>query len=159
MRWSSKRILLTGAAGFIGSNLLRRLVNLNAEIVAVDNFSLGRRENIKFFNGEVFALDVSNRSFLKMVKMDFDFIFHFGAPCSVILFNKEPEEAFRETVSGFINIMELASQAQVKKVVYPSSGSCLRRCSSTSVRDRDSKTYKFVRSCKTNNGIRGKILP
>jgi len=124
MRWSNKRVLLTGAAGFIGSNLLRRLTELGAEVVAVDNLSIGTKENIKFFAGELYLLDVSERRFVELMKKhDFDFIFHFGAPSSVILFNKDPEKTFRETISGFLNIMEVAVETECRKVIYPSSGS------------------------------------
>jgi UDP-glucose 4-epimerase len=124
MRWRSKLVLLTGAAGFIGSHVLRRLMREGADIIAVDDLSVGTKENIKFFNGEFYALDVSEKSFTQLMKRyNFDFIFHFGAPSSVILFNKDPEDMFRKTVSGFLNIMELAVENSCRKVVYPSSGS------------------------------------
>jgi len=124
MKWHDKCVLLTGAAGFIGSHLLRRLLNLGVDIIAVDNFSMGVKENISFFEEEVYSLNVSDRKFVKtMEKYDFDFIFHFGAPSSVILFNRDPERMFRETVSGFLNIMEVAVKTRCMKVVYPSSGS------------------------------------
>jgi len=124
MKWSDKHVLLTGAAGFIGSHLLRRLIELGAEVVAVDNLSIGAKENIKFFAGELYLLDVSERKFVEIMKKHyFDLIFHFGAPSSVILFNKDPEKMFRETVSGFLNVMEVAVETECKKVIYPSSGS------------------------------------
>jgi UDP-glucose 4-epimerase len=124
MRWHSKLVLLTGAAGFIGSHVLRRLMREGADIIAVDDLSVGTKENIKFFNGEFYALDVSEKSFTQLMnRYNFDFIFHFGAPSSVILFNKDPEGMFRKTVSGFLNIMELAVENSCRKVVYPSSGS------------------------------------
>lgn len=124
MRWRSKLVLLTGAAGFIGSHVLRRLMREGADIIAVDDLSVGTKENIKFFNGEFYALDVSEKSFTQLMKRyNFDFIFHFGAPSSVILFNKDPEDMFRKTVSGFLNIMELAVENSCRKVVYTSSGS------------------------------------
>ncbi len=124
MRWINRRVLLTGAAGFIGSHLLRRLTDLGANVIVVDNFSTGTKENISFFKGKVYPLDVSHRRFVEaMEKYDFDFVFHFGGPSSVILFNKDPERMFRETVSGFLNIMEIAVKSGCKKVIYPSSGS------------------------------------
>jgi len=130
MKWHDKYVLLTGAAGFIGSHLLRRLLKLGVDIVAVDNFSTGVKENVSFFEGEVYSLNVSDRKFVKtMEKYDFDFIFHFGAPSSVILFNRDPERMFRETVSGFLNIMEVAVKTRCMKVVYPSSGSVYGKAS------------------------------
>jgi UDP-glucose 4-epimerase len=124
MKWTNKQVLLTGAAGFIGSHLLRRLIDLGVDVVVVDNFSTGTRQNISFFAGEVYSLDVSERRFIEiMERYNFDFIFHFGAPSSVILFNKDPERRFRETVSGFLNVMEIAVKTKCRKVIYPSSGS------------------------------------
>jgi UDP-glucose 4-epimerase len=124
MKWLNKRVLLTGGAGFLGSHLLKKLTDLGADITVVDDFSIGSKNNINFFKGEILMLDVSDSRFVHMMeKYDFDFIFHFGSPSSVILFNKDPECAFRKTVSGFLNIMELAFKKQVKKVVWPSSGS------------------------------------
>jgi UDP-glucose 4-epimerase len=69
-------------------------------------------------------LDVSKGDFVDLVKRyDLDFIFHFGAPSSVILFNKDLEGMFCKTVSGFLNVMEVAVKTKCRKVVYPSSGS------------------------------------
>jgi UDP-glucose 4-epimerase len=124
MKWSNKLVLLTGAAGFIGSHLLRRLVKLGAEVIAIDDLSVGVKENINFFDGEFHLLDVSKGDFVDLVKRyDLDFIFHFGAPSSVILFNKDLEGMFCKTVSGFLNVMEVAVKTKCRKVVYPSSGS------------------------------------
>jgi UDP-glucose 4-epimerase len=124
MKWSDKLVLLTGAAGFIGSHLLRRLMKLGAEVIAIDDLSVGVKENISFFDGEFYLLDVSRRDFVHLMKRyDFDFIFHFGAPSSVILFNRDPEGMFRKTVSGFLNVMEVAVETTCKKIVYPSSSS------------------------------------
>jgi nucleoside-diphosphate-sugar epimerase len=68
MKWSNKLVLLTGVAGFIGSHLLRRLIKLNAEVIAVDDLSVGVKENIKFFDGEFHLLDVSERNFVELMK-------------------------------------------------------------------------------------------
>jgi len=130
MKWSNKYVLLTGAAGFIGQALLRRLLKLGANVIAIDNFSIGTKENIEFFEGDLVVIDVSSREFvpyirqhIRQLRIELDFIFHFGAPSSVVLFNRDPEKAFRETISGFINIMELAASLRPKKVIYASSGS------------------------------------
>jgi len=127
MKWSGKRVLVTGAAGFIGHHLVKRLTKLNAEIIAVDNFSLGVKRNLSFFEGEILCMDVSAKDFIISIKGDIDYIFHFGAPSSVILFKEDYEKMFRETISGFINIMELAKSKAVTKVIYPSSGSVYGR--------------------------------
>lgn len=123
MKWSETRVLVTGAAGFIGSHLIRRLMSLHAEVIALDNFSTGRKSNLSFFDGETAKLDVTDRLLSEKIKGEIDYIFHFGAPSSVILFNNDQMRCFNETCGGFLNIMKLASTKGVTKVVYPSSGS------------------------------------
>ena len=131
MKWHNKRVLVTGAAGFLGHHLIKALNELGVEIVALDNFSTGIRENLTFFNGIVIRADVAETDAIalcRLIQQDIDFIYHLGSPCSVILFNKNPTWAFNNTVGGFINIMEFAVKKQVKKVVYASSGSVYGRC-------------------------------
>lgn len=127
MKWSRVRVLVTGAAGFIGTHLVMKLIEHNAEVIALDNFSIGKKQNLKFFNGEIIKADVTNRNLLSMIKGDLDYIFHFGAPSSVILFNENPSKCFNETCGGFLNIIKLAKEKTVKKIVYPSSGSVYGR--------------------------------
>jgi len=93
--------------------------------VVIDNFSSGVAKNIDFFLGEVKKYDVSKNYFLAKAKKEIkecDYIFHLGAPSSVILFNRNPEKCMRETISGFINVMQLAISLGVKKVIHASSG-------------------------------------
>lgn len=116
--------MVTGGGGFIGSHLVRRLYRENAYIIVVDNFSFGRRDYIADYADEIINKDVSERDFVKIFEnRHIDYIFHFGAPSSVILFNRDPIKRIYETVFGFINIMELARMIKVRKVIYPSSGS------------------------------------
>ena len=118
MGLKNKRVLVTGGAGFIGKNLIKKLLKeYNCEVIVVDNFSTGRIEDIKKLDIKIIKADVSDRRFFEYIKDDVDFIFHLGAPSSVILFNEDPERRFRETVSGFINIMEFALRKGVEKVI------------------------------------------
>jgi len=121
MKWIDKRILVTGGAGFIGSNLVRRLLDEKAEVVVLDNLSEGRRQNIP--DGcSVIEGDVRDRRALDEVGF-VDYVFSFGAPSSIVLFNKQPVNCVDVTVRGFLTILEWAKDIKVKKVVYPTSGS------------------------------------
>jgi nucleoside-diphosphate-sugar epimerase len=117
-----KTVLVTGAAGFIGQNLVKRLLNEKVYVIAFDNLSYGKKENISKFINEMIVGDVTNKEDLDKVK-DVDYIFHFGSPSSVILFNKDPVGCFHATVCGFLNILEWAKKKNIEKLVYASSGS------------------------------------
>lgn len=118
--WKNKKVLVTGGAGFIGSALAKKLCKMNVEVVIIDDFSYGCRSNIpphcEVRMGNVLDINV----FHKME--DIDYIFHFGSPSSVVLFNEKPMECMSETVIGLMNIFEYAKKNSVKKVIYPSSG-------------------------------------
>jgi UDP-glucose 4-epimerase len=127
MKHNKGRFLVTGAAGFIGLHLTRRLVSLGAEVTAVDDFFYDNERDLKQFDIEVIRADVCQSNLDTLVQGDIDCIFHFGAPSSVILFNRNPLKRFGETVVGMLNIMELAKKKNVRKLVYPSSGSVYGR--------------------------------
>jgi UDP-glucose 4-epimerase len=121
MQWIDERILVTGGAGFIGSHLVKSLVDEKADVVVVDNFSEGKRHNIPE-GCCVVKGDIRNRKVLDEVG-PVDYVFSFGAPSSIVLFNKRPVDCVDITICGFINVLEWAKNVKVKKVVYPTSGS------------------------------------
>lgn len=121
MKWINERILVTGGAGFIGSHLVRRLLDEKAEVVVLDNFSEGKRQNIPE-GCSVVKGDIRNRKALDEVG-PVGYVFNFGAPSSIILFNSRPVASVDITVCGFLNILEWAKDVKVKKIVYPTSGS------------------------------------
>ncbi len=124
MKWNNKKVLITGAAGFIGYNLLKRFVHLNAQVVAMDNFSAGKSiETLSKMPATIINADVSVRKAFEKVPSDIDYLFHFGAPSSIILFNKDPVSALSSTICGLNNMFEFAKSVGAKKLVYPSSGS------------------------------------
>jgi len=121
LKFSNKKFLITGGAGFIGPAIARKLYNENSQIVILDDFSTGRFENITF-QCVVVKGNVADASSLYEIN-DVDFILHFGAPSSVILFNKNPEKCITETIIGVKNIFEYSKNTGVKKVIFPSSSS------------------------------------
>jgi UDP-glucose 4-epimerase len=117
----TNRILITGGAGFIGSSLAKRLFQSGSEIVILDNFSYGQESNIPF-GCEVIKADVENPNWIPLVK-PVDYVLHFAAPSSVVLFNKDANKCLTDTIIGTKNVFEYAKKVGVKKVVYPSSSS------------------------------------
>jgi UDP-glucose 4-epimerase len=121
MRWNNKRVLVTGGAGFIGSHISRRLIKVNAEVVVLDNFSAGKKNK---FPEECTIVEADIRDSKALERIGYvDYIFSFGAPSSVILFNREPVACVEMTVSGFLGIVEWAVKIGSKKIIYPTSGS------------------------------------
>lgn len=121
MDWKNSKILITGGAGFIGQAILKRILDYGADVTVLDDFSLGSYDRLSFFKGKIIEQKVHNKNISKIIDKDIDIIYHFAAPCSVIMFNENPEKRFRETISGFINIFDIAQKRNVKKVIFPSS--------------------------------------
>jgi UDP-glucose 4-epimerase len=119
--WSSTKVLVTGGAGFIGSSLAKTLLEQNAHVVILDNFAEGPRKNIP--DGcQIVEGDIRDEVTLSKLA-DVEYVFHFGAPSSIILFNQKPSKCVDVTVCGFVNLLEWACKTGVKKIVFPSSGS------------------------------------
>jgi len=121
MNWANERVLVTGGAGFIGSSIAKRLLQEKAEVVVLDNFSEGRRGKIPK-GCTVVEADVRDKGAFEKVG-PVDYVFTLAAPSSIVLFNKQPIDCFEITVSGLLNVLEWAAATEVKKVVYPTSGS------------------------------------
>ena len=128
MDWKNKKILINGASGFIGSNLVKAFLKKGAEIYSIDNFSYINAEMSKlkndFFNKiTLIEGDVSKKESWNKVPKDIEYVFHFAAPSSITLFKKTPEKCIEETFFGLYQALEYSKQNNVKKIVYPTSGS------------------------------------
>ena len=128
MDWKDKKVLVNGVSGFIGSNLSRELFNQGAKIYSIDNFSYVdakmAKDKLNFLKDiEIIEEDVSTKEAWEKVPKDIEYIFHFAAPSSVTLFNREPEKCLKETFFGLYYALEFAKKNNTKKVIYPSTGS------------------------------------
>ena len=123
------RILVTGAAGFIGSNLVDRLLEDDHEVVGIDNLSRGTRANLpdsELGAGRGFSFveaDLTDPRFAGTVAdSDVEVICHLAAQIDVRVSVQDPVEDARLNVLGTINVLEAARSAGVRKVVFASSG-------------------------------------
>ena len=123
----NKKILVTGGAGFIGSNLCETLLNNNIHVVCLDNFSTGKRINIEpFINDKNFDLiegDIRNLEDCKRACTDVDFVLHQAALGSVPRSINDPITTNDVNVSGFLNMLVASRDAGVKRFVYAASSS------------------------------------
>jgi len=117
--------LVTGGAGFIGSNIVVELLKRKDQVRVLDNFSTGRRENLTDFMGRIELVEGDLRDF-KMVKRaveGVDYVLHLGALASVPRSIRDPMTSNEVNVNGTINILLAAIGTSIKRIVYASSSS------------------------------------
>lgn len=122
----NKRILITGGAGFIGSNLCGYFLE-NNEVICLDNFSTGYRHNIvSFLSNPKFRLiegDIRNFETCQEVVTGVDYVLHHAALGSVPRSINDPITSNEVNVSGFLNMLVAARDANVKRFIYAASSS------------------------------------
>ncbi|MDT0677442.1 SDR family oxidoreductase [Autumnicola musiva] len=123
----SAEILVTGGAGFIGSNLCEQLLELKAKVTCLDNFSTGHRHNLENFKDNPdFTLiegDIRDAETCKKACEGKDYILHEAALGSVPRSLKDPITSNEVNVSGFLNMLVAAKDAGVKRFIYAASSS------------------------------------
>ncbi len=116
--------LVTGGAGFIGSNTVEGLLKKGYKVRVLDNFSTGKRENLRDFpKAEVIEGDITRRKVIKKAIKDVDYILHLAALTSVFRSLKEPQKTERVNIFGTLSLLLEAKEAKVKRFIYASSSS------------------------------------
>lgn len=116
--------LITGGAGFIGSNIAESLLERGEEVRILDNFSTGKRENIAHLDGvELIEGDIRDLEVVKKAVKGTDFCLHQAALPSVARSVENPVESNDVNVGGTLNVLVAAVEASVKRFVYASSSS------------------------------------
>ena len=126
LNFKNKNCLVTGGAGFIGSNLSRYLVKIGANVIVLDNFSTGRKENTKGFENlgiKLINIDISQQEKTSKYFAGIDFVFHQAAVPSVPRSIAEPMLTNNSNVKGTLSVLENSRLNNVKKVVYAASSS------------------------------------
>jgi len=119
--------LVTGGAGFIGSNLVDELVRLDHEVIVIDNISTGQLSNlnkaknkIKFINVDISNSKESIHKYFKNV----DWVFHMAGLADIVPSITNPKSYFQSNVKGTLNVLEASKKAKIKKFIYAASASC-----------------------------------
>lgn len=99
---------MTGGAGFVGTNLVKSLANLDYEVVVVDDFSTGLRKNLDGVNCEIHEFSINNYAEVYSAFKDCGYIFHLGARGSVPRSIQYPRETYDVNVLGTLNLLECA---------------------------------------------------
>lgn len=117
--------LVTGAAGFIGSNIVKKLIGDGQEVWGLDNLSNGDYSNIEEYknNLKFYEADIRNPEVCDFLCKQVDYVLHQAALVSVPRSIKEPDVVHDTNITGFFNMLFAAKKANVKKFVYASSSS------------------------------------
>jgi UDP-N-acetylglucosamine 4-epimerase len=122
-----RRVLVTGGAGFIGSNLVESFLLSGNSVVCLDNFSTGKRENLKAFasNSEFKLIEGDIRNYSDCLKavQNIDIVFHQAALGSVPRSIKDPITSTDVNIGGFVKMLFASKESGVKRFIYAASSS------------------------------------
>lgn len=108
-----KKILVTGGAGFLGSHLCERLLELEHEVICLDDFSTGSEKNISHLLSHA-HFSLLEHDVCRILFTDVDEIYNLACPASPIQYQKEPIRTLKTSVMGAINMLELARKNRAK---------------------------------------------
>ena len=116
------KCLVTGGAGFIGSNLVDELINQGDEVIVIDNLATGKKEYVNP-KANFYELDLRNLKDIKPYFIGIDYVFHEAALARVQPSIEDPIKYHDSNVNATLNVLVAARDAKVKKVIYASSSS------------------------------------
>lgn len=121
------RYLVTGCAGFIGSNLVDRLLQTGNEVIGIDNFSTGFAEFLESAkqskNFKLFESDLLDRDSIKSIFNNVDFVFHLAANADVRFGTNHPHKDLEQNAIATFHVLEAMRENKVKRIAFASSGS------------------------------------
>ncbi|HLC77427.1 MAG TPA: SDR family NAD(P)-dependent oxidoreductase [archaeon] len=146
-------ILVTGGAGFIGSNLVERLVGDGHTVVVLDNFSLGKMDNISAVKGkiEIIKGDIRDFETVKKAAKGVDIVFNQAAASSSPMFLNDLRNAVSVNVDGFINVLNACRVNNVRKLIYASTSSVYGNTKPPLKEDAKLSPVNFYSSSKLMN--------
>lgn len=135
--------LITGAAGFIGSQLAHALWKKNEQVVLLDNFSYGQEDNLIFedydFRKEILREDVCNAEMLFDLcqKEQFDYIYHVAGITPLPDCQSRPGESTAVNIAGTLNVLEAARKFGIKNVIFASTSAVYENCKHFPTKEED----------------------
>ena len=119
--------IVTGGAGFIGSNLVDQLVKKGHKVIVLDNFSTGRKSNLSQHTKKsvkIVKIDISENGRLDKYFKGVRYVFHLAGIADIVPSIEDPHKYFKSNVIGTMNIVRAAKNAKIKKFIYAASASC-----------------------------------
>lgn len=127
MREVSKKVIVTGGAGFIGSHLVEKLLALGHQVTVIDNLSSGRIENLEHLsknNLEFIQKDIANFSAIVPHFKNVEQVYHLAALADIVPSIEKPLNYHHSNVAGTVSCLEASRLGGVKRFVYAASSSC-----------------------------------
>ncbi len=125
LRQNKKRILVTGGAGFIGSHLVDKLIELDHKVVVIDNLSNGRKENLNK-KAKFYKVDVCSPKISEIFKKEKpEIVFHLAAQINVRKSVENPRKDAKINILGSLNILENCKKYKVEKLIFASTGGAI----------------------------------
>jgi UDP-glucose 4-epimerase len=120
------KIIITGGAGFIGSHLAEYYSNFDHDIIVLDNFSTGRKENLDHIKEKVKIIecDISKIGEWKKYFKNADYVFHLAALADIVPSIQDPVSYYNSNVQGTFNVVNESKNNNIKKLIYTASSSC-----------------------------------
>ncbi|MBN1352214.1 NAD-dependent epimerase/dehydratase family protein [candidate division KSB1 bacterium] len=123
MTFKGKRVLVTGGAGFVGSNLVDLLVEREASVIVLDDLFTGNLNNIQNYDSVEFVKgSVTDRQLTNKLVKEADYVFHLAVR-NIIVSTQQPEMDFEANARGTFNILLAAKEYGIQRVIYTSSAS------------------------------------
>jgi len=122
-----RNVIVTGGLGFIGSNLVDRLVEEGHKVIVIDNFVSGKKDNLSHHskkNVKIIKSDISNNRKLYKHFKGVNYVFHLAGLAEIVPSIENPRKYFMNNTLGTLNILEAAKQVKIKKFIYAASSSC-----------------------------------
>jgi len=117
---SNKRILVTGGAGFVGSHLCERLVGLGHEVLCMDNFFTGSRQNVEHLL-DSHRFELIRHDVCEPVVFEVDQVYHLACPASPIHYQRNPVRTIRTCVQGTLNMLDLCRDVRARILIASTS--------------------------------------
>jgi UDP-glucuronate decarboxylase len=108
-----KKVLVTGGAGFVGSFLCDRLIDEGHEVIAIDNFFTGSKENLSQLSDET-NFELIRHDIVKPILLEVDWIFNLACPASPIHYQYNPVKTVKTNVMGTLNMLGLAKRLKAR---------------------------------------------
>jgi UDP-glucose 4-epimerase len=118
--------IVTGGAGFIGSHLCEKLVELGHEVVVIDNFFIGKKKNLNRIKDKIKIVKADVTRYEKIIKYfkKTDNVFHLAALADIVPSIENPKDYFQTNVTGTFNVLQASVKNKIKRFIYSASSSC-----------------------------------